>query len=939
MILNDNDVAKRRIAKFEDKFGKPHLYFAYHAAFPLVLTPDLLYCLWQTFQRNVQNEVIGIPWIAVANILLSNLCQEVDSELYEMDLAIRQELLRRLRDDNKFGEDRIRQLSKFLIEYTEQQLRLNSDDPDIQEFAKAQRWSALAYTDPDYAARELAANYREVMLSVASSNSRKRAELMRLEAFLEASSEPFQAERFKSLRVYGHSMADFARGKIDSAAAQLQEVTDREGQIRIKNVILPVPELIKNTRPDFQRSRPPLTQEEYRNRQALLSKVKDFWVEGVLKQSVHNRMLIELNLEERPDALESSHWGLAWNLPHQQGQNLPPGTKVIDQLDELGTGRRLLILGEPGSGKTITLLELARDLIARAEEDGQQPIPVVFNLSSWTDKKQSIYKWIIEELFAKYQVPRKTGEKWLKEEWLLLLLDDLDEVHLNRRDLCVAAINHFSQEYAPEIVVCSRIRDYEILSNKLSFQGAIVLQPLTSKQVDRYLENYGQDFAGLRQLIQEDRAFQELTKSPLLLNIMMLAYQGSSPEELHKKTSGELREKLFNSYIDRMLERRQKNKLTYSKKQIIHYLSWLAKNMSQASQTVFLIEGLQPTWLEKFYQNRLYLFGVIEVIVMIIWMIPLSAFIIHDSWIFALSFMPLGPITGLLIWLFLKLFSRYPSEMKTSFRLIKGIFSGLSLAIASGIAYEFSSSGASDLVESILNMLGFFAFPLSLIFVIIFELIKENIHPVKSLKWSWKKVREKLLLGLIFGVLFAAFMIVILILTDNSADESFLVLVKNLILIGASIGAFYGIFNGFEEGIKVEKSATPNLGIWQSAAQAGVFIVILGLIGLLISFFLLFFLGDISDSDSLFTVLSWGLIGGGMVGGGLMGAAGSGIICIQHFILRLIMWRSGYIPWNYARFLDYATECNLLQKVGGGYIFIHRLLLEHFAQLSYSSKK
>ncbi len=58
-----------------------------------------------------------------------------------------------------------------------------------------------------------------------------------------------------------------------------------------------------------------------------------------------------------------------------------------------------------------------------------------------------------------------------------------------------------------------------------------------------------------------------------------------------------------------------------------------------------------------------------------------------------------------------------------------------------------------------------------------------------------------------------------------------------------------------------------------------------------------------------------------------------GKTCIQHFTLRLILYRDGYIPWNYARFLDYASNRIFLQKVGGGYIFIHRLLLEHFAQM------
>ncbi len=37
--------------------------------------------------------------------------------------------------------------------------------------------------------------------------------------------------------------------------------------------------------------------------------------------------------------------------------------------------------------------------------------------------------------------------------------------------------------------------------------------------------------------------------------------------------------------------------------------------------------------------------------------------------------------------------------------------------------------------------------------------------------------------------------------------------------------------------------------------------------------------------------------------------------------------------WSYSRFLDYAAERILLRKVGGGYIFAHRLLLEYFASL------
>ena len=72
----------------------------------------------------------------------------------------------------------------------------------------------------------------------------------------------------------------------------------------------------------------------------------------------------------------------------------------------------ILILGEPGSGKTTMLLELARKCIARAEQDDNQPIPVVFNLSSW-DGKQSIDAWLVNELEIKYNASRKTAESWV----------------------------------------------------------------------------------------------------------------------------------------------------------------------------------------------------------------------------------------------------------------------------------------------------------------------------------------------------------------------------------------------------------------------------------------------------------------------------------------------------------------------------------------------
>ncbi|MFL5658099.1 MAG: NACHT domain-containing protein, partial [Ktedonobacteraceae bacterium] len=54
---------------------------------------------------------------------------------------------------------------------------------------------------------------------------------------------------------------------------------------------------------------------------------------------------------------------------------------------------------------------------------------------------------------------------------------------------------------------------------------------------------------------------------------------------------------------------------------------------------------------------------------------------------------------------------------------------------------------------------------------------------------------------------------------------------------------------------------------------------------------------------------------------------------MQPFTLRFWLWHAPSLPWKRTAFLDEAVDRLLLRRVGGGYIFIHRLLLDYFASL------
>jgi hypothetical protein len=126
----------------------------------------------------------------------------------------------------------------------------------------------------------------------------------------------------------------------------------------------------------------------------------------------------------------------------------------------------------------------------------------------------------------------------------------------------------------------------------------------------------------------------------------------------------------------------------------------------------------------------------------------------------------------------------------------------------------------------------------------------------------------------------------------------------------------------------------PNEGIRRSlrnAAFAGLlFAPIGGLMSGLVCGFAFGLIGGLPGWPIL--GMGFGLVFGLLIGFQFFLIHGT-IAWIKHYLLRFYLWRAGMIPVDYIAFLDYAASRILLRKVGGGYIFAHRLLLDHFASL------
>jgi DNA polymerase III delta prime subunit len=612
-----------------------------------------------------------------------------------------------------------------------------------------------------------------------------------------------------------------------------------------------------------------------RNRRAMIEKVWAIWITGVLQPSLPHDILLDLGLTEHP-AMVTRTLDLYVQRPELTDQAQAPTTRLIDAFNLLD--QALLILGAPGTGKTTLLLTLARDLLQRAAQDQDQPIPVYFPLSSWAKRRRPLADWLVDALNEQYDVPRKTGQAWVDADQILPLLDGLDEVKLEHRAACVETINAFRQEHGLlPIVVCSRLGDYEPLGIRLRLQGALVVQPLTREQVGAYLAQIGQPLAAVCQALQEDPLLWELLDTPLMLTIVTLAYAGLPTEALRTRgTLVEQRQSLFATYVSRMFQRRGSSS-RYTRPQTERWLAWLAWQLAQHSQTVFYLERLQPDWLP-----------------------------VGRRWL---------PTHGA--------------------RLLAGVGGGMLTALAAAPAAAPSGTLLGALLGALIGVL-----------IGAVTGYSREITPIETVRWSWLKFLSELLLpsrrslrgglGVLLGTALFTGLTVGLGVGVNAGQG---------VGLGTGLidGLVYKLYAGLVAGLwggEIATKTMPNEGIHHSVWVAVSSGLVSGTLvpGLVSGLGVTLVAGPGAElSGALSGMLATGLFYGSFVGLAT-GLKYGGRACLQHLVLRLSLRYYDCIPRHYVNFLDYAVERLFLRRVGGGYIFIHRLLQEYFATMHRSDR-
>jgi hypothetical protein len=176
---------------------------------------------------------------------------------------------------------------------------------------------------------------------------------------------------------------------------------------------------------------------------------------------------------------------------------------LVDVLGRVPTGR-LVILGEPGAGKTVLAVRLLLGLLARRAPGG--PVPVLLPLVSWEPATQELRAWLEAQLALEHPglaapAPDVTGrgrtrvQALLDARLVLLILDGLDELPPAVRATALAKIGSVLPDGQGLVLTC-RTKEFRwavrpsyggCIESRLTGAAAVVLRPLDLATVAEYL--------------------------------------------------------------------------------------------------------------------------------------------------------------------------------------------------------------------------------------------------------------------------------------------------------------------------------------------------------------------------------------------------------------------------------------------------------------------
>jgi len=157
--------------------------------------------------------------------------------------------------------------------------------------------------------------------------------------------------------------------------------------------------------------------------------------------------------------------------------------------------RRLVILGEPGMGKTTLAVLLLRELLEHPQAG--DPVPVMVSISGWDPSRETLRRWLARRISEDYPSLRAAdfgsdaAKALVDQRYVLPILDGLDELPASARPKVLSTLNK-EMTAADAVIITRRTAEYAAAvfgprGDGLTSGAVIEPSPVTAAGVIRLL--------------------------------------------------------------------------------------------------------------------------------------------------------------------------------------------------------------------------------------------------------------------------------------------------------------------------------------------------------------------------------------------------------------------------------------------------------------------
>ena len=302
-----------------------------------------------------------------------------------------------------------------------------------------------------------------------------------------------------------------------------------------------------------------------------------------IEQKTDNRLPITFTLSFTREGTSEKYL----YLENPEDENVLFSDQLIDLLKKY---KQLLLVGEPGSGKSSELLGLALKII---EDESIHKIPIVLRLSYWKEGDNNFKRWLHDSIISGYGFSNEVVDLLIEKRLIIPLLDGLDEVDSegssNSRKIAsrnfLTALEQYRSNHGLEYFVITSRKDEYYQTDDAPVRAQILLNPLSINLVESTLMNENSVSSLLKDRnntvktlsywIERKPFIKDVLLTPFYFNLSLQVFTSRTEQYDVPNDEKEFKSFLINKFVSNKLKIFD----VYEKNKVLASLPWIASQL------------------------------------------------------------------------------------------------------------------------------------------------------------------------------------------------------------------------------------------------------------------------------------------------------------------------------------------------------------------------